>query len=123
VAQLRRWNGAGGRLRGRRDLEDLDGSQRQFLGERDDVASLLAASDVFVLATSFEMLPISILEAMRAGLPVIASRVGGVGELVVHGETGLLVPGGSVAALTDALKNVLENFDLRRNFGRAARQR
>jgi glycosyltransferase involved in cell wall biosynthesis len=95
----------------------------EFLGERDDVPSLLAASDLFALATNVEMLPISILEAMRAGLPVIASRVGGIAELVVDGETGLLVPCGSVSALTEALTSVVENFDLRVKLGRAARRR
>jgi glycosyltransferase involved in cell wall biosynthesis len=98
-------------------------SRVEFMGDRDDIAFLLASSDVFVLATNFEMLPISILEAMRAGLPVIASRVGGVGELVVDGETGLLVPSGSVAALSEALASVMENFDLRVKLGRAGRQR
>jgi glycosyltransferase involved in cell wall biosynthesis len=94
-----------------------------FLGDRDDVPSLLAGSDVFVLATKFEMFPISVLEAMRAGLPVIASRVGGIGEVVEHGETGLLVPTGSASALAQALTRVVENFSLRVNLGRAARKR
>jgi glycosyltransferase involved in cell wall biosynthesis len=98
-------------------------SRVEFLGDRDDIALLLASSDVFVLATNFEMLPISILEAMRAGLPVIASRVGGVAELVVDGETGLLVPCGSVSALSEALASVIENFDLRVKLGRAGRRR
>jgi glycosyltransferase involved in cell wall biosynthesis len=94
-----------------------------FLGDRDDVASLLGSSDVFVLATNFEMLPISILEAMRAGLPVIASRVGGISEVVIDGETGLLVPRNSVSALAQALTRVIEDFDLRVTLGRAARRR
>ena len=94
-----------------------------FLGDRDDVPSLLASSDVFVLASKFEMFPLSILEAMRAGLPVIASDVGGVREAVVHGETGLLVPRGSIPALAQALTQILSNLDLRLHFGRAARQR
>jgi glycosyltransferase involved in cell wall biosynthesis len=94
-----------------------------FLGDRDDVASLLGSSDVFVLATNFEMLPISILEAMRAGLPVIASRVGGISEVVIDGETGLLVPRNSVSALAQALTRVIEDFELRVTLGRAARRR
>lgn len=94
-----------------------------FLGDRDDVPSLLASSDVFVLASKFEMFPISVLEAMRAGLPVIASDVGGVGEAIVHGETGFLVPSGSAPALAQALTQMLSNVDLRLRFGRAARQR
>lgn len=94
-----------------------------FLGDRDDVPSLLASSDLFVLATNFEMLPISILEAMRAGLPVVASDVGGIGELVTHGETGLLVPPGSVSALKEALSSLTDDFDFRALLGRAARDR
>jgi glycosyltransferase involved in cell wall biosynthesis len=95
----------------------------EFLGNRDDVPSLLASSDIFVLASKFEMLPISALEAMRAGLPVIASEVGGVRETVVHGETGLLVPSGSVPALAQALTRLTRDSDLRLRFGRAGRRR
>lgn len=94
-----------------------------FKGDRSDVPSLLAASDVFVLASKSEMLPISILEAMRAGLPVIASDVGGVSEAVVHGETGLLVPSGSASDLAQALTELTGNLALRIRMGRAARQR
>jgi len=95
----------------------------EFLGDREDVASLLAASDVSVLATKFEMFSLSILEAMRAGLPVIASDVGGNCEAIVDGETGFLVPCGSATALTEALGQVLDNPDLRLRLGRAARLR
>jgi glycosyltransferase involved in cell wall biosynthesis len=94
-----------------------------FLGDRDDVGSLLARSDVFVLASKFEMSPISILEAMRAGLPVIASNSGGAREAVVDGETGFLVPAGSVEALAEALARVADDYELRVRLGRAARQR
>lgn len=94
-----------------------------FMGDRSDVPSLLAASDVFVLASKSEMLPISILEAMRAGLPVIASDVGGVSEAVVHRETGFLVPSGSASALTQALVELSGNHALRRRMGSSARQR
>jgi glycosyltransferase involved in cell wall biosynthesis len=95
----------------------------EFLGDREDVASLLAASDLFVLVTKFEMFSLSILEAMRAGLPVIASDVGGNCEAVEHGKTGFLVPAGSVTGLAEALRLVLGNPDLRLSLGRAARQR
>ena len=94
-----------------------------FLGNRDDVPSLLAASDVFVLASASEMLPISILEAMRAGLPIIASDVGGVRELIVNGLSGSLVTPGSVKALTEAIQTVIADVRIRRALGRAARQR
>jgi glycosyltransferase involved in cell wall biosynthesis len=104
-----------------RDLRIQD--RVEFLGDRADVAPLLASSDVFVLASQFEMFPLSILEAMRAGLPVIASDVGGVREAVVHGETGFLVPSGSIPALAQALTQIAGNFDLRLHFAHAARQR
>lgn len=97
--------------------------QVDFLGNRDDVASLLATSDVFVLASRSEMLPISILEAMRAGLPVIASDVGGVGEAVAHKENGFLVPSGSVSALAQALTDLTNDYALRLRMGQAGRQR
>ena len=97
--------------------------QVDFLGNRDDVASLLATSDVFVLASRSEMLPISILEAMRAGLPVIASDVGGVGEAVTHNENGFLVPSGSVSALAQALIDLTTDYALRLRMGHAGRQR
>jgi glycosyltransferase involved in cell wall biosynthesis len=95
----------------------------EFLGDRDDVPSLLASSHVFVLASTFEMSPISILEAMRAGLPVIASNSGGACEAVVDGESGLLVPSGSVEALEQALTRVLDDGELRIRLGRQARRR
>ena len=74
-----------------------------LLGERHDVPELLAAADIFVLASRSEGAPLSILEAMAAGLPVVASDVGGVAELVADGETGLLVPAGDAAALAPPL--------------------
>jgi glycosyltransferase involved in cell wall biosynthesis len=97
--------------------------QIDFLGNRDDVASLLATSDVFVLASRSEMLPISILEAMRAGLPVIASDVGGVREAIAHNENGFLVPSGSVSALAQALTDLTDDYALRLRMGQAGRQR
>jgi glycosyltransferase involved in cell wall biosynthesis len=95
----------------------------EFLGNRDDVPTILAGSDVFVLASTFEMLPISVLEAMRAGLPIVATDVGGVSEAVVHGETGLLVPAGSATALAEALGQLAADRDLRLFLGRAGRRR
>jgi glycosyltransferase involved in cell wall biosynthesis len=64
----------------------------RFLGVRADVADILRASDVFVLSSRWEGNPLSVMEAMAAGLPVVSTGVGGVPELVREGETGLLVP-------------------------------
>jgi glycosyltransferase involved in cell wall biosynthesis len=95
----------------------------ELVGERDDVPALLAASDVFVLSSKSEGMPIAILEAMAAGLPIVATRVGGVPELVVEGGTGLLVPPGDVEALAAGLRQLLGDSDLRRRLGAAGRTR
>ena len=92
-------------------------------GERDDVADVLAAADVFVLPTLSEGLPMSVLEAMAAGLPVVAAAVGGVPELVDDGETGLLVPPGRPDALAAALGRLAADPALRRRLGAAGRRR
>jgi glycosyltransferase involved in cell wall biosynthesis len=94
----------------------------EFLGDRGDVPSILAAADVFVLASKSEMFPISILEAMRAGLPVIASRVGGVSEIVTHGETGLLVERQSVEELSNALNRMIDSPAVRESLGKEGRR-
>jgi glycosyltransferase involved in cell wall biosynthesis len=92
-------------------------------GERREVAELLADSDVFVLSSRSEGLPVSVVEAMAAGLPVVSSAVGGVAELVVHGQTGLLVPPGDADALAAALGVVVGDAALRRRLGAAGRAR
>lgn len=94
-----------------------------LLGERHDVPELLESADIFVLASRSEGAPLSVLEAMAAGLPVVASDVGGVAELVADGETGLLVPAGDAAALAGALARLLDDPGLRRRMGAAARAR
>jgi len=91
-------------------------------GMRYNVPDLLAASDVFVLASRWEGLPLTIIEAMMAGLPVVATNVGGVTELVEHGVTGIIVPPGNAEALAMAIRQLLEDADLRRRMGQAGRQ-
>ncbi|KKW67229.1 hypothetical protein AAV94_11610 [Lampropedia cohaerens] len=103
---------------------EVDREQRvSFPGECNDIAQRLADADVFVLISAWEGLPLSIIEAMRAGLPVVASDVGGVRELVVHGETGLLVPRGDQGSLRQALETLGRDAALRRKMGQAARLR
>jgi glycosyltransferase involved in cell wall biosynthesis len=95
----------------------------RLLGERADVPALLSDADVFVLASRSEGLPLSVIEAMAAGLPVVASDVGGVRELVRDGETGALVRPGDPAALAAALPPLLADRELRRRLGAAGRER
>jgi glycosyltransferase involved in cell wall biosynthesis len=95
----------------------------RLLGERNDVPTLLAGADLFLLSSKSEAMPMSILEAMAAGLPVVASQVGGVPELIVEGETGLLVPPDDVDALAEALGRLVSDSEARRRLGRAARKR
>jgi glycosyltransferase involved in cell wall biosynthesis len=97
--------------------------QVELLGARGDVSDLLARSDVFVLSSRSEGFPVSILEAMAAGLPVVATDVGGVAEAVVDGETGILVPAADPNALAGALERLIADVELRRRLGAAGRAR
>jgi glycosyltransferase involved in cell wall biosynthesis len=92
-----------------------------FLGARDDVDSILARSQIFVLPSNWEGFPLTILEAMRAGLPVIASDVGGVREAVFDGVTGYLVPRDDAQAFAERLKLQICDNDLRTKLGTSAR--
>ena len=89
------------------------GAQVRFLGVRDDIGDLLAAADVVVLPSRREGLGNAALEAMGAGRAVVASAVGGLGEAVVDGRTGLLVPAEDAPALAAALERVVRDPDLR----------
>jgi sugar transferase (PEP-CTERM/EpsH1 system associated) len=95
----------------------------RFLGHRDDVDVVLAAGDIFVLSSASEGLSNTILEAMAAGLPVIATRVGGADEMVEDGVTGLLVPPHSPQELASAMATVLRDAPHRRLMGSAGRAR
>lgn len=90
-----------------------------FLGARRDLGSLLGASDIFVMPSLWEGLPLSMILALGAGLAVVATRVAGIPEVVKDGETGLLVPPGDSAALGAALTRVLDPA-LRARLGSAA---
>lgn len=95
----------------------------RFLGYRRDVPALLAAADVFVLPSHRDAFPTAILEAMAAGLPVIATRAGGIPEIVEDDLSGLLVPPGSPRDLAEALGRVLGDPALARRLGEAGRRR
>jgi glycosyltransferase involved in cell wall biosynthesis len=92
-------------------------------GEVADVRRYLDRADVFALSSTSEGMPISVLEAMAAGLPVVASAVGGLHEIVVDGATGFLVPASQPAALAEALGRLVEDAQLRARLGAAGRQR
>ena len=92
-----------GALAGRLGLE----AHARFLGLRDDVPRVLAAADSLVLSSAWEGLPNAAMEAMAAGLPVVATRVGGVPELVDDGRTGLVVPPGDPDEMARAMSRVM----------------
>jgi glycosyltransferase involved in cell wall biosynthesis len=93
----------------------------RFLGERDDVLELLVASDVFVLASRQEGLPVVLMEATSVGIPIVATAVGGVPQVITDGVEGLLVPPGQPAQLADALCRVASDPDLARRLGEGSR--
>jgi glycosyltransferase involved in cell wall biosynthesis len=99
------------------------GPRLRLLGYREDVAALLAAADIFALPSHFEGLPMSVIEAMLTGLPVVATDISGPREQVVDGETGLLVPPGQVAPLAAALARLIADPVLRAAMGEAGRAR
>lgn len=93
-----------------------------FLGERDDVSDLVAASDVFVLSSVSEAMPLALLEAMALGRACVATRVGGIPEIVTHGKNGLLAPAKDAQALAAWVTLLLEDAEIRQRLGEAARQ-
>lgn len=95
----------------------------KLLGFRSDIPDLLRTCDLFVLPSLYEGLPLSVLEAMAAGKPVIASDIGGTDEAVVHGETGLLVPPADPSALARAIRELLADPVRARRFGSCGRAR
>jgi L-malate glycosyltransferase len=101
-------------------VRGVDGRMR-FLGHQEDVPGLLATSDLFVLPSRSEAFPNAVLEAMAAGLPVVASRVGGIVELIEHQCTGVLVPPGDARALGFALLDLIQWRSHATDLGAAAR--
>jgi sugar transferase (PEP-CTERM/EpsH1 system associated) len=107
-----------------RQIVDL-GLQRSvtMLGQRGDVPVLLAAADAFLLTSVSEGLPVTIIEAMAAGLPVVSTGVGGVPEIIDDGDTGLLAPAGDVDALAQAMLRISQDANLRESLAARGRER
>jgi L-malate glycosyltransferase len=113
-----------GELRGQ--LEALAaplGDRFEFLGERPDVPDLLASFEVFAFPSHFEGLCLAVIEAQAAGVPVVATPVGGIRETVVEGETGFLVPVGDPHALAERISWCLDQADEARRVAVEARGR
>jgi glycosyltransferase involved in cell wall biosynthesis len=108
----------------KRRIQDLGLEEHVTLtGYRTDVDDLLGLVDIFMMASLNEGTPLAILEAMGAGIPIVATDVGGVAEQVVHGETGYVCPPKEASALHKACRCLLEEPGLRREMGKAGRRR
>lgn len=94
----------------------------KFLGRRDDVHSILSISDIFVIPSEWEGAPISILEAMASGLPVVASSVGGIVDMVKHGLTGFLFPVNDQRAFFESVSSLINDPKIRREMGDRAKE-
>ncbi len=94
----------------------------KFLGMRDDVPILMSSADIFLFPSRFEGMPNSVLEAMGYGLPVIATDVQGVDELIRNGQNGIIVPVNDPRAISDAILRLLKNPEERQRLGRAAQE-
>jgi len=94
-----------------------------FLGYRDDARGIMKSFDVLILPSSMEGLPLVILEAMAEGLPVVATKVYGIPEVVVEGETGLLIEPGDAEALAESIRRLAGDPELRSGMGRRGRRR
>jgi glycosyltransferase involved in cell wall biosynthesis len=89
----------------------------KFLGHRSDVPDLLRGATVFARPSTLEGMPLTVLEAMATGLPVIATPVGGTPELITDGQNGFLTPVGDFRALADAIVDVLSDLERASNMG------
>ncbi len=93
----------------------------QLLGHRDDIPDLQAAADIYAMPSYWEGMPLAILEAMIVGKSIVASRVGGIPEMLREGDSGLLVPAGDPRELAGALRQLIEDPARRERLGTAAR--
>jgi glycosyltransferase involved in cell wall biosynthesis len=98
-------------------LRGLTGDGVQFLGYRRDVPRLLHAADLFVLSSDWEGMPLSVLEAMNEGVPIVSTDVAGISDLIQHGVSGRVVPRGKSAALAEEIIQCLNAPDQARDMG------
>ena len=94
----------------------------KFLGVRNDIPLLISFSDLFLFPSRFEGMPNALLEAMGYGLPVVATSVQGVDEIIRDGENGIIVPMDDPKAVSDAILRLLHNPDERQRLGKAAQE-
>jgi glycosyltransferase involved in cell wall biosynthesis len=101
------------------------GIERQvhFLGLRAEIPNVLGATDVFALSSDFEGNPLSVMEAMAAGLPIVSTAAGGVPDLFENGKEGLMVQPGDVQGLSRAMAFLAGDREIRQSLGMAAAQR
>jgi glycosyltransferase involved in cell wall biosynthesis len=95
-------------------------SRVHFVGLRTDIPDVLGAADIFALSSDWEGNPLSVTEAMAAGLPVVSTAVGGVPELLENGKEGFIVRPGNTEQFSEAMMSLLRSSELRRTMGAAA---
>jgi glycosyltransferase involved in cell wall biosynthesis len=94
-----------------------------FLGNRTDIPEVLSATDIAVLCSFIEIFPVTVLEAMAAGLPVISTNVGSLSEIIRNGEEGILIPSEDTASLAKEIEGLADNREIRLGMGERARKR
>ncbi len=107
----------------RKLVVDLGVSKRVFISPARDIRDILSILDIYVISSLWEGQPIAMLEAMAAGLPVVATKVGGVPEIIVEGQNGLLAEAEDVDNLAEKIKRLIEDEALRNRLSLAAREK
>ncbi|MED5618949.1 glycosyltransferase [Ideonella sp. BN130291] len=98
-------------------------SYAHLAGLQDDMPAVMSEFDLFVSSSHSEAMPLSMMEAMAAGLPVVGTRVGGVPDMIQHGGCGFLVEKGDINAISSSVRTLLQQPELRQRMGAAARER
>ncbi len=94
----------------------------RFLGKQEPIEEILSIADVFIMPSGSETFGLAALEAMACGVPVVASNIGGLPELITDGETGFLCPLDDVSCFADRIRSLLDDESMHDNMGRAARE-